>query len=415
VAVRILIVTQYFWPENFRINDVAAGLVEAGHRVTVLTGKPNYPEGRFAPGYGMFSRSREMHGSIDVVRAPLVARGKGGGIRLALNYLSFALTASIDGPLRAGRKFDAILVYEPSPVTVGLPALVMKAVSGAPVLFWVQDLWPESLSATGAVNARWVLGLVERLVRFIYHRCDRILIQSMAFREPILRLGGDASRVVYLPNSAEAFYRPLDGACVTAEQSLMPDGFRVMFAGNIGAAQGFATLIDAATLLREHADIQWVVLGDGRMREWAVEEVARRGLTDRVHFLGRHPPETMPAFFALADVLLVTLRRDPIFELTIPAKLQSYLACGRPIVAAIDGEGSRIVREAGAGLACPAEDPAALAQAVLDLHGMPEAERAEMGRRGREYFEAEFERGILLARLDRCIEEAVTEKNLCVS
>ena len=406
---KILVVSQYFWPESFRINDVVHGLKDLGHEVTVLAGMPNYPEGRFFKGYGFFNPSREDYDGIPVFRVPLVPRGGGGAFRLGLNYLSFVVSASILGPLRLKSRFDAMLVFEPSPITVVLPAIVLRRLRKMPLLFWVQDLWPESLSATGMVKSGWVLSLVEKMVRFIYRRSDKILVQSRAFREQVLRLGGDEEKIVYLPNSAETFYRPVELEPDASERALMPQGFRVMFAGNIGAAQSFETIIEAATILRSRPRIQWVIVGDGRMREWAEREVSRRQLTDNVHFLGRFPAEAMPRFFALADVLLVTLRRDPVFALTVPSKLQSYLACGRPIVAALDGEGARVLDEAGAGLSCPAGDAHALADAVSALHDMQEPERASKGASGRAYFEKEFERGMLLSRLERVIQQTVED------
>ena len=412
---RILVLTQYFWPETFRINDVVHGLRDLGHEITVLTGMPNYPEGRLFKGYSHWKPVRESFDGVPVLRVPLMPRGQGGGGRLALNYLTFVLSASLFGPFRLRREFDAILVYEPSPVTVMLPAILLRRLRKIPVLFWVQDLWPESLSATGMVRARWILSLVERMVRFIYRRSDRILIQAKAFQEQVLRLGGSKERIVYLPNSAEAFYRPVELDLDAEERRLMPEGFRVVFAGNIGAAQSFGTIIESATLLRDTPQIQWVVLGDGRMREWAEAEVRTRGLTSCVHFLGRFPPETMPRFFALADALLVTLRHDPVFALTVPSKLQSYLACGRPIIGALDGEGARVLKESGAGLTCPADDPRALADKVLSLYRMPVSERESMGKRGRTYFDAEFERGILLHRLERCIQDTINPDNRCAS
>ena len=411
---RILIVSQYFWPETFRINDLARGLADLGHRVSVLTGKPNYPSGRFFEGYGFVARSREDYGPVRVVRVPLLPRGDGGATRLTLNYLSFAVFASLLGPLRCRGAADLILVYQPSPITVGLPALMLKVFKRAPVMFWVQDLWPESLSATGEVRVPWILKAVEKLVRFIYRGCERILVQSHAFTESVIALGARPERVLYFPNSAEALYQPVDARGVHPSVQL-PNGFRVMFAGNIGAAQSFETILGAAEALRSNSEIHWLILGDGRLLSWVEQEVVRRGLSGTVHLLGRHPVNSMPGWFAHADALLVTLKADPIFALTIPSKLQSYMACARPIIAALDGEGARVVREAGAGIAVPAENAEALARAVLEMYKMPPAERQGMGARGREYFLREFERDMLLERLDRWMKELVGEMSPCAS
>jgi glycosyltransferase involved in cell wall biosynthesis len=405
--VRILIVTQYFWPENFRINDLATGLRERGHEVTVFTGKPNYPEGRFFPGYGFFGRVREDYHGVRVIRAPLIPRGSGGRFRLVLNFFSFALFGSLLAPFRCDGTYDVILVYEPSPVTVGLPALVLKWVKRAPVLFWVQDLWPETLSATGVVNSRWMLKAVGKLVRFIYHHCDLILVQSRAFMVPVEALGVSAQKILYYPNSAEEIYRPL--AIEPQRPSgpeLLPGGFHVAFAGNIGAAQDFETILSAADQLRAEHGIHWDIIGDGRRQAWVENEVRSRKLGDNVHLLGRHPVESMPRFFALADAMLVTLRRDPVFALTIPSKVQSYLACARPIIAALDGEGARVIEESGAGIAVRAGDAGALAEGVLRLYRMPRHEREAMGQRGRRYFEQHFERELLLGRLEEWFRSA---------
>lgn len=182
-----------------------------------------------------------------------------------------------------------------------------------------------------------------------------------------------------------------------------------MFAGNVGAAQGFETVLAAAAELRDHPDIHWIVLGDGRMLPWVREEIARRGLGGTVHLLGQFPAETMPAWFAHADAMLVSLRADPVFALTIPAKVQSYMACGRPILASLDGEGARVVADAGAGLTARANDPASLARLVLELYRMPASEREAMGARGRAYFERHFERSALVNRLVAIMEETARE------
>lgn len=410
---RILVVTQYFWPESFRINDVVQGLRALGHEVAVLTGKPNYPGGRFFDGYRFLGRGRESYDGVTVLRVPLLPRGGGTGLRLLLNYLSFALFASLLGPLRCRGPVDLILVYEPSPVTVGLPALMLKALKRAPVMFWVQDLWPESLSATGAVRSQPILDLVARLVRFIYRCSDRVLVQSRAFIDSVQALGARPERILYLPNSAETLYRPLPRTCMALPQ--IEEGFKVMFAGNIGAAQSFETIVAAAEQLRDQREIQWLVLGDGRLHGWVQEQIGRRGLARCVHLLGRHPVESMPAWFAHADIMLVTLRKDPIFALTIPSKIQSYMACGRPILAALEGEGAHVVEEARAGLVVPPEDPSALASGVLKMYRMPRGERERMGEQGRMYFLREFERDMLLARLDGWMRELIGGKAECAS
>jgi glycosyltransferase involved in cell wall biosynthesis len=405
---RVLIVSQYFWPESFRINDLATGLAERGHQVTVLTGKPNYPEGQFFRGYGFLGHAYESYGSINVIRVPLVPRGAGGSLRLAVNYLSFALFATALGLLRCKGQYDLIFAYQPSPVLVGIPTRVLKWIKGAPVMFWVQDLWPETLVAVGAVRSKLALSLVSALVRWIYAGCDRVLVQSTAFIEPIHRMGVERVDILYLPNSAEDFYRP----AVSQEGGTtdkMPDGFRVMFAGNIGVAQSFETILAAALQLKTQQDIHWIILGEGRRSAWVTKEVERLGLSGQVHFFGRHPPEAMSDWFAQADVMLVTLTADPVFALTVPSKVQSYLACAKPIIAALDGEGARVIGEAGAGIAVPAEDADALAQAVQKMYRMPAAARQAMGICGRAFFERNYERDMLLDRLDGWMEALINE------
>jgi glycosyltransferase involved in cell wall biosynthesis len=271
----------------------------------------------------------------------------------------------------------------------------------------VQDLWPESLSATGAVRSRFILKTVEKMVRFIYRACDRILVTSQAFVPSIVKLGGDAGRISYFPQSAEVLYKPVTTIKDNPAPADVPAGFRVIFAGNIGTAQAFENILAAAELLTEHQDINWVIIGDGRMRSWVEKQVQERKLVKTVHLMGRHPVEAMPRFFSLADALLVTLKRDPIFSMTIPAKVQSYLACGKPIIAALDGEGARLIAESGAGLSCPAEDPEALARAVLTMYQMPEIARDNMGRSGKAYYAAYFDRGMLLDRLEGWMQQLI--------
>lgn len=394
---RILVVSQYFYPENFRINELATWLVGSGHEVTVLTAVPNYPAGRFFPGYGVFRRRHEIWNGVQVIRVPLVSRGRGGGLRLALNYLSFALLASVFGPIQLGRKFDAIFVHEPSPVTVGIPAVVMHRLTGAPIYFWVLDLWPESVAAAGGVRAKWLLNLLARLTRWIYRHCERVLVQSRAFIPRIRAMGVSGERIAYFPNWAEAIF----GVSKATQPPVpLPNGFRIMYAGNIGVAQDFPAILSAAEQLKTRDDIHWIILGDGREAPWVRDEIARRSLGRVVHLLGSFPAERMPDFFAHADAMLVSLKTDPVFALTVPAKVQAYMACGRPIVAMLDGEGARIITEAGAGIAVPAGNAVGLADAVQRLAGMSSTELRDMSEKAAEYNSANFSRDRLFEQLE---------------
>lgn len=407
---KILIVTQYFWPENFRINDLALGMQERGHQVTVLTGIPNYPAGDFFPGYGLFRKTAELWQGVKIIRAPLIPRGKGGGLRLAVNYFSFAFFASIWGALRLDKDFDVIFVHEPSPITVGIPAIVMKRVTGAPILFWVLDLWPESVAAAGSVNHPWVFKALRGLTKWIYKHCNYILVQSRGFIGHTKGMGVTEKRIRYFPSWAEALYQPIRGE-LRADSDL-PPGTRIMFAGNIGVSQDFATILDAAEIVKGRLDIHWVIIGDGRMLPWVRREVADRGLAQTVHLLGRHSVEKMPGFFAQADALLVSLKREPIFASTIPGKIQSYLACAKPVIAMLDGEGARIITEAGAGFTCPAEDAQALARVAAELAQKDKCELKTMGDNARLYYEAHFDRETLFPQLEGWMRQLINKGEL---
>ena len=400
---RLLVVSQYFWPENFRINDLVTELVRRGHQVTVLTGLPNYPDGKIFQEFCDDPSRYSHYEGAEVIRVPLMPREQ-GGVRLMLNYLTFAVSASVIGlwKLRA-RQFDAILAYEPSPITVGLPAAAMRAVKQAPLAFWVLDLWPETLQAIGVVRSRTLLQTVGKLVTFIYKRCDLILAQSRSFIPQIQKYAGNNSRVVYFPNWAESVF-DIQHAVPAAEVSLTPGSFNVMFAGNIGDAQDFPAILAAAESLKSHAHIRWLIVGDGRMSGWVAEEIRRRHLQDCVYMLGRHPVERMPSFFKHANALLVSLKDEPIFSMTIPGKLQSYLASGIPVAAMLNGEGAEVVRSSRAGLTCPAGDHAGLAAAVLKLSQMTHEEHDAMGRNGRDASVREFDRDKLISQLEEWLE-----------
>ncbi len=402
---KILVLSQYFWPETFRITEVVQSLRDLGCEVTVLTGQPNYPEGVVPPGYSAASLCTQIHDGLTIHRVPLVPRGRGSALRLGLNYLSFIASVAVFGPwLLRSHRVDVILVYAPSPILQVIPAVWLKWIKGARLVTWVQDLWPESLSATGFVRDKKILGAVAAVVRWIYRRNDLLLVQSQAFVEPVVRMAGRTA-VAYHPNPGElAFSKPdTDSACPLQ----LEPGFNVVFAGNLGTVQALDTVLAAALLLCHEPDVRFVLVGSGSRSEWLQQEVRRLGL-DNVRMPGRFPLSDMPGILAQASAVLVSLVRDPIMSQTVPSKVQAYLAAGRPIIASLDGEGARVVMEAGAGIACPAQDAQALAAAVRRLRDASPQERQRMARCGRFYYEQHFEPKLLAGRLAQILSGVVS-------
>jgi len=277
-----------------------------------------------------------------------------------------------------------------------LPALFLGWIKRCGVIVWVQDLWPDSLEATGYVRNPRLLRVVEMLVRVIYRNTDLLLVQSHAFVAPVTQLAAGRP-VAYLPNSVDpVFYNP--PTVPVPEITELNSGFPVVFAGNVGAAQAVETIVEAATLLMGHAHIRFVVFGQGSRLNWMMAQVEALGLTN-LHLAGRFPVETMPGLLRKAAVLLVTLADEPIFRATVPNKIQAYMAVGRPILACLNGEGARLVVESGAGIAVPAQDARRLADAVLQLYAMAQDARDRLGENGRRYFKANFDHDQLVDQL----------------
>jgi glycosyltransferase involved in cell wall biosynthesis len=393
---KILIVTQYFYPENFKSNDIAVELTKRGHEVTVLTGLPNYPEGKIHQSYGFFKRTNENYQGTNVIRTWLVPRGKGGGVRLFLNYFSWAFFASIRAFfLSFQKKFDVIIVHEPSPITQGFPAIVVKKIQKIPLHFWVLDLWPESLTSAGGINNKFVLSLFTNLVKYIYNNSDKILISSKGFATSILAKGNHKEKLIYFPNWAEDSILKGDSDYPIPN---LPKGFKIIFAGNIGVAQDVKAIIDAALILKEKLDIHFVFIGDGRSKKQLENFVYENNLNKTVHFLGRFPLDSMKTFFNQADVLLVSLKDELIFNVTVPAKLQAYLCTKKPILGMLNGEGATIIKEANCGLCVNAGDSIELAKKIIEFFQMTNDNRNILGANGFKYFEENFT-------LNKCIDD----------
>lgn len=387
---RILLVSQYFWPETFRINDLACELGQRGHEVTVLTGKPNYPSGKVADGYRWWGYTEETWNGIRVIRVPLLPRGNASGMRLAANYLSYVFFSCLY-VLFHKRKYDVSLTFAISPITQVYAALLHKALYKSKAYIWVQDLWPESVTAAGKFQNGRVLKLLSSMVKGIYRKVDGILIQSEAFRESIDGLGDFSSKIHYVPNWAEELFEKRAGMDEKKFAGLVPGGFNIMFAGNIGEAQCLSQVIEAAEMTKGHSDIHWLIVGDGRKRV-EMEEYARRKGLDNILFLGRYPMEDMPSLFVHAKAMLVSLKDEYIFSLTIPAKTQSYMAFGKPVLTIMNGIGNEVVREAKCGYTAAAGDFRALADNAIRMSRLPEEEITAMGTNALEYYQSHFSR-----------------------
>lgn len=408
---RILVVTQYFWPENMRINDLVRDFAEAGHEVTVLTGFPNYPEGSVFPEYKANPDDFKEYVGARVVRVPLMPRGK-RSLNLILNYLSFFISASTIGAIKLrGQKFDSVFVYAVSPIMAAIPAVIIGRMKNAPVFIWVLDLWPETLRAVGVLRQPNLLAMVGRVVSWIYNRADYLLLQSKGFVDNVkLYCTKEISpdRLVYFPSWAEDDFSspsPVSSSLLERDNSV----FTVVFAGNLGEAQDFPAVLDAAELLKGRVPVRWVIVGDGRMSEWLSEQVESRRL-DNVLLLGRHPLSAMPSLFACADALLVSLKTNDVFEKTIPGKVQAYLASSKPILGMINGEAARIIEESGAGFACSSGDTQGLASITLKLATTDVAQRELMGQAGRSYYLRHFSKPTLMLRLEKLFREATLRR-----
>lgn len=387
---KILVISQYFWPENFRVNDLCIELSKRGNSVSVLTGLPNYPSGNFVKGYNFFNKRTELWNEINIYRTRVIPRGKGSGLMLMLNYISFAIFASIR-IFFIKKKFDKILVYQLSPATIGLPGFIASKKFNAPMYFYIQDLWPESLTDAGNIKSSIILKLVNKMMLFYYNHSAKILVQSKGFIEYLNNKGVNLNKIIYLPNTVENYYLPVEKNY--NYKKYFPSGFNIVFAGNIGQAQDFETIINAAKILKDkNLKINWIIIGDGRGKKYALELITKLSLNDCFFFLGSYPSEEMPYFFSFADVLLVSLKKSLIFSLTIPSKLQSYLACKKPILGNIDGVGASIIAESKSGLTSKSGYPELLANNCEFLFNCTKDQLNVYSENAYSYFKNEFAR-----------------------
>lgn len=401
---KILFVCQYFYPETFRGNDIAFHLAEEGHDVHVVTGIPNYPKGKFFPGYGLFKKRHEVINGVRVTRLPLVPRGEDNKIMLMLNFFSFFIVGWFWMLFHAlWHKYDLAFCQQLSPVMMSSPAVLYKKIRHVPLYTWVLDLWPESLTAAGGINNKYILGFFNLFVKSEYKNSDKILTSSKSFDQSILKYGDYKDKVIYYPQWSDGASNAsgLNFALPEKLQELSSNGdFIVMFAGAVGEAHGMECNMQAALKTKEYKNIKWVIVGDGRRLDWVRSFVKENGLEETVITLGRFPSETMPLFFEKADVMLVSLTDSPLFNMYSPAKIASYMAAERPIIAALNGEGGEVIRAAECGWNVKAGDSDSLAKLVIALSQTERQELAVKGQKGKAYYDKFFTKDECLKKLD---------------
>ena len=396
----ILVVSQYFYPEPFRVNDMCQEWVKRGYKVTVLTGLPNYPEGKIYKGYKKRDKRRETWNGIDIIRIPLIPRGK-GSLRLMLNYLSFVVSGFFWKTFTKV-KADLVFSYEVSPMTQVLVGCWYAKRRKIPHYLYVQDLWPENVEIVTGVHSKLVINPISRMVNKIYKRCDLIFATSESFVTEIQkRVFDDKSKVKYWPQYAEEFYTPTE-KCV--EELSKDPAFKIIFTGNIGQAQGLNILPQTAKLLKEQNQrVKFVIVGDGREKTKLVEEIQSQGVEDLFILIARRPAEEIPAYLCSCQAAFVSFMNNDLFAKTIPAKLQSYMACGMPIIASATGETERIIREAECGLCGKIGDPGALAEAILQF--LNESNITRLGINAKEYCDKHFKKATLMDQMDEYFGE----------
>tara|TARA_Y100000768_G_C23934431_1_gene661845 strand:+ start:15 stop:1253 length:1239 start_codon:yes stop_codon:yes gene_type:complete len=402
---RILVVSQYFWPEDFRINELVKDFKMKGHDIVVLTGVPNYPEGKI---FSDYKRNKSDFSELDgcqIIRVPIIPRGK-NKISLFLNYLSFIFLGSIYGLFKVSRfKFDSIFVFEPSPIFVCLPAILIKWYKKIPLTLWVLDLWPQTLTAVGLLKEGGIaVKILSVLVKFIYRNCDLILGQSKSFVKEISKYCDKEEKVKYFPNWYEDIYSQsnyLPAPEITKQKST----FDIIFAGNIGDAQDFPTIIKAMELIRPQENIRLIVIGEGRRYQWLKDIVKSKNLESKVILLGRFPNTRMPEFFLHADAFLVSLRPHEIFDKTIPGKLQSYLISRKPVIGMLRGDGKNVIENSGCGFNVNPGNHNELYETILHLSKLDKNQLSRFGINGFNYAIKNFNKEVIYKDLEVWLSE----------
>jgi glycosyltransferase involved in cell wall biosynthesis len=394
--INILLFSLHFWPESFRINNLAISLSKKSN-LDVLTGKPNYPFGIFFDGYNYLGWRKQNHRGLSIFRLPMYPRKSANFFFLIINYFSFIFSAFLFAPwILRNKKYDFIFVYATSPLLQALPAIFIGKIKSAKVILWVQDLWPESVSATGFIKNQFVLNMIDLLVKLIYRKVDLILVASKAFVRSIEQKAPDL-KILYYPNSIDR----LINTPLNFDKDFLvriKNKFLVLYTGNIGKAQSLDTLIMSAHLLKNYKKIHFLIVGDGSEKLRLLALVKKLNLKN-VDFLDQKPEKYMLSLMKMSSVLFLSLRKHPIFSLTVPAKLQTYMISGRPIVACLSGESARIIKDSSSGYVASPENPLQLAKAIKSMSKLPIRIRCMMGSNAKNFAIKNFDHNLLTNQL----------------
>lgn len=402
-----LLLTNHFYPETFRCNDIAFELVKRGYDVKVLTGIPDYPEGKYHKGYSLFKKRCEKINGVTVVRVPHIPRGNGKSLRMMIHYASSMFFFFFYGLYQAiFHKYDYIFIHDTSPAFICLPAVLIKKIRRTPVDHWILDMWPESLAAGGIHNPK-IYNVIEKMMGMVYRNNDIIHISSMGFKKLLLDKGVPEEKIKYLPNFCEDTSKNAEFKKIPA----LPEGFIIMFAGNIGEAQNMENVMKSALLLKDEKDIHFVFVGDGRKKTWIEEFAKQNKLEDTVHLMGRWPIDTMSAFFAKADVMLVSLADEIAFNLVLPAKVQAYMVNKKPILAMLNGEGQEVVKAAKCGWCVNSDDVEGMAKTIKEVSELSHKDRISIGENGYKFYLENFELNLCIDKVQNSLERITSEVN----
>ena len=396
----ILVISQYFFPEQFRINDMCEEWISRGYKVTVVTGIPNYPNGKFFNGYGLLTKKRENYKGIEIIRLPIIPRGN-NSIMLILNYFSFVISGFV-WQLFTKIKADQVFIFEVSPMTQALPGVWYAKKNKLSCFLYVQDLWPENVEIITGIKNQFIIKSVGKMVDYIYKHCTRIFTTSQSFKKSIHERKVPLEKITYWPQYAEEFYQPLKQ--IENKKLTKDEKFNIVFAGNIGNAQGLDILPKTAKILKlkdNNIKVRFNIIGDGRYKNTLIKTVNDFNVGDMFNFIEKQPAEKIPEYMAVNDAAFICLTNSPLFKMTIPAKLQSYMACGISIIASAGGETSKIIEEAEAGLTALPGDEKKLAEVILDMVNKTENEILTLGNNAKKYSEFHFNKSVLMDQMEK--------------